>query len=65
MDDDVGNVAVNEDLTGKQSNDLVGWNPAVGAAYPKKLWRLLFDESCEKAGIACFRLRSPGAVLLK
>ena len=65
MDDDVGNVAVNEDFAGKESNDLVGWNPAVGAAYPKKLWRLLFGESREKAGLACLRLRSPGAVLLK
>jgi hypothetical protein len=65
MDDDVGNVAVNEDLTGKQSNDLVGWNPAVGAAYPKKLRRLLFGEPSEEAGLACLRLRSPGAVLLK
>ena len=41
MDDDVGDVAVDEDFAGQQANDFVGGYAAVGAADPQVLGVLL------------------------
>ena len=51
VNDDVGNVSVNEDLSGQGACNLVGRDSAVGAAYPKNLGRLSFREIFKKVGI--------------
>ena len=52
MDDDVRDVAVNEQLTWQQANNLVGRDAAVRAADPEIPGRLLCRERLEKARIA-------------
>jgi hypothetical protein len=50
--DDVGDVAVDEDLAGGESGDLVGGHAAVRAADPKVFGRLLVGEVVEKFRIS-------------
>ena len=62
MHDDVGHVAVHEDLAGVEPGDLVGRHAAVSAADPHVLGRLLLRQAGEEAGFAFFGGSSPGAV---
>jgi hypothetical protein len=48
VDDDVGDVAMNEELAGEQADDLVGRNTAVGTADPEIFRRLLRSEGSEE-----------------
>ena len=65
MDDNIADVAVDEDFAGNQPNDLIGRYAAVGAADPKILRHLLSCQCCKEAGLAALRFCSPRAVLLK
>src|SRR4030095_6058865 len=61
----VGDVAVHEQLAGREADDLVGGNAAVRAADPQILGRLLADEALEVGRIAARELSGPAAVLLE
>ena len=65
MDDDIGDVAVDEDFAGNQADDLIGRHTAVGAADPKILRRLLFCQCCKVPGLGGLHLGGPGPVLCK
>ena len=63
VDDDVGDVAVDEHLAGQQADDLVGRHAAVGAADPEVLRRLLAGQPAEELGVLPGHLGGPGAVV--
>ncbi len=65
MYDDVGDVAVHEELAGQQPHDLVGGHAAVGAADPEVVGGLLPDQRLEEGGIACLDLIGPATVALE
>ena len=48
MDDDVGDVAMHEQLARQETDDLVRRHAAVGAADPEILRRLLLGEAREE-----------------
>src|SRR5690606_16696611 len=48
VNNEVGNVSVDEDFAGSESNDLVGGDSGIATADPKELWRLLLGEFAEK-----------------
>ncbi len=60
--DDVGDVAVNEDLAGAEAEDFVGGDAAVGATDPEVFRALDADEFFEKVGLLGLHLGGPGAV---
>jgi len=51
MHDDVGDVAMHEDLARREPDHLVRRHPAVGAADPQVFRRLLLDQAREKLGV--------------
>ena len=63
MDDDVGDVAVDEDFAGQQANDFVGGYAAVGAADPQVLGVLLAGEFLKKLRVALGDLGRPSFIL--
>ena len=63
--DDVGDVAVDEQLAGQQADDLVGRHAAVGAADPQVLRRLLRRQPLEELGARRGDLGGPAAVVLE
>src|SRR5271165_2381029 len=65
MDDDVADIAVDEDFAGNQPNDLVSRHTAVGATDPKIMRQLLLCQRGKEAGLPRLRLCGPGAVLFK
>lgn len=65
MHDEVGNVAMNEHLPGWQSDDLIGWHTAVGAADPQILRRLLGGEALDEIRIGVDYALRPAAVFLR
>ena len=65
MGDDVGDVAMHEELARLEVDELVGWHAAVGAADPQVARRLLGQQACEEAWPLGHRLRGPGAVLVE
>src|SRR4030095_5381815 len=65
MDDDVGDVAVNEELARREADNLVCRNTAVGAADPEIARRLLRHKRLEEMRIARRDLLCPAAVVLK
>ncbi len=65
LGDDVGDVAVDEDLTGREAGDLVGGHPAVRATDPEVFGVLLFGELAEKRGIAGADFFRPVAVVFQ
>lgn len=65
MGDDVGHVTVYEKLAGQETDDLVGWDSAIGAADPEILGRLLMSETGEEFGILFGAFGYPGAVVLE
>ena len=62
---DIGDVAVNEHLTGRQVDDLVGRHAAVGAADPKNLGLLLLGEIGEIVRVDLFQTVGPHPVAIK
>ena len=65
MADDIGDVAVHEHFTRWQTDDLVGGDPAVRAANPEILWRLLLGQTGEERGVVLRHRRCPGAVVVE
>src|SRR5262249_20450183 len=65
VDDDVGDVAVNEELARQEAHDLVGRHAAVGAPDPEEARRLLPRETVEKARIPFVHPFRPAAVVLE
>ena len=65
MDDDIGDVAVNEELARQQADDLVGRNAAVGAADPEIAGVLLPGEALEEVRLDVPDALGPGAVVLE
>ena len=63
VDDDVGDVAMDEKFAGTEVDDGVGGNAGVGAADPEILRRLLLGESSKKGGIVGVDLGGPAAVV--
>jgi hypothetical protein len=52
MDDDVGDIAVYEQLARPEADDLVRGDAAVRTADPQVPWRLLLGQRLEEGGIA-------------
>ncbi len=65
VDDDVGDVAVDEELARREIDEVVRRHAAVGAADPEILRRLLLQEAGEEAGPRGFHLLRPPAVVLE
>ena len=63
--DDVGDVAMNEQLSRGQSCDLIGSHSTIRAADPELFWRLLRRRSHEKIGIFARDLRDPLPIVLE
>jgi hypothetical protein len=47
----IGNISMDEDLTGLESHDFVGGHSGVGASNPQKLRSLNIDQSGKEFGI--------------
>ncbi len=60
--DDIGDVAMHENLTRKQTGDLVCGNPAVRTADPEILRRLLVGQVAEEPGLKRCDLARPLAI---
>lgn len=65
FDDDVGDVAVDENLTGCEAGDLVGGHAAVRTTNPEVLGALLVGEFAEKLWIVGVDIGGPLAVALE
>jgi hypothetical protein len=65
MNNDISDIPMNENFAGSQAENLVGRDPAVGAANPEIFWSLLPSERSEEAGLLFFHLRGPRPVLFK
>src|SRR5882724_4923340 len=65
VDDNVGDVAVDENLAGQQADDLVRRHAAVAATDPEILRRLLARELGEKLWLTLAYCLGPGAVLVE
>jgi hypothetical protein len=63
MDDDVGDVAVDENFAGQKADDFVGRHAAVGAADPEVFRILLAGEFLEKLRVALRDFGRPSFVL--
>ena len=63
MDDDIGHVAMDEQLARHQPDDFVGRDPAIRAPDPEVSGRLLVGEGREEARPPLFGRRGPGAIL--
>jgi hypothetical protein len=61
----VGDVAVHEHVARQQPDELVGRHPAVGAADPQVLRRLLVEQAREEARAAAFHALGPADVLVE
>src|SRR5471032_1118703 len=65
MDDDVGDVAVDEDVARRQSQQLIGRHAAVGTAYPQVFRRRLLRQPVEEVGVALDLRIGPDAVVVQ
>ena len=65
MDHQIGNVPMDEKFSGEQPHNLVGGDPAVGAADPEIGGRLLPGEFPEEVRLALLDGFGPGAIILK
>ena len=65
VDDDIGDVAMDEELAGKKAHDLVGGHAAVGASDPQILGPLLAREPGEEFRIVAAQALRPGAVVVE
>ena len=64
MDDDIADVAVDEHFARREAGDLIGRHPAVRAADPEVLGRLLLQQPLEIGGIPPGLELGPPAVVL-
>jgi hypothetical protein len=65
VDGDIGNIAMNENLSRGQRDDLIGGNSTIRATNPEILWRLLLGELGEKIGVLIFNFIGPLNVSFK
>src|SRR6185436_14902862 len=65
VDDEVGDVAVDEQLARQEAHDFIRRNAAVGAADPEVSRGLLLRQRREEARVAGGDPGSPGAVVLE
>ena len=65
VDDDVGDVAVDEEFAGEEVHDFVGGDTAVGAADPQVAGRLLVGEFFKKLGVLLPDALGPCPVFFK
>ena len=65
MDDDVGDVTVDEQFTRRHTQQFIGRHAAVRAADPQVFRGLLRSEGLEKAGVFFHHRRRPVAVAFK
>ena len=63
--DEVGDVAVHEHFARREAGDLVGRHPAVRAADPEELGRLLVREAAEEFRVGGPHVLRPGTVALE
>jgi len=63
--DDVGDVAMDKQLSGQQPDDLVGGHTAVGTTDPQIAWELLLRELGEEFGILLPDAPGPGLVIVE
>ena len=60
---DICNIAMDEKLAGGEADNIIGWDPAVGAANPKVFRLLNCTETLEEIGVAPGLLKRPGPVV--
>ena len=65
MDDHVSHVAMHEQLAWQQTDDLIGWHPAVRTADPEKLWGLLMCQPLEEIWLALQLALGPRTIVSK
>ncbi len=65
MDHLIGDIAMDEDLTGEQAGDLVGRNPGVGAADPEVFRVLELGQAMEEIRIFRPLALGPDAILFE
>ena len=65
MDDDIGDVSVNEHLAGREIGQLRRRNPAVRASDPEVLRGLLLGKTIKELGVGICDFRSPRFVPLE
>ena len=65
MHDHVGNIAVHEDITRRQADDLIGRDARVGATDPQVLRILLLRKLLEEARVLLEDALAPLAVVLE
>jgi hypothetical protein len=65
VDNQVGNISVDEKLTRQKADDLIGRDAAVRASDPKVIRRLLMRECREEVRIAGVDAVSPSTVVLE
>ena len=63
MHHEVGDIAMNEDLSGRQTDDLVRRHPTVGAADPQVLRVLLGHQATEELRIGANHILGPAAIV--
>src|SRR5207244_4545802 len=63
MNDDIGDVAMDEHLPRRQADNLVRGHAAIRAADPQMLRRLLRHQAGEKARVVASHLLGPGTVV--
>ena len=62
---DIGDIAVDEQLARQKADDVVGRHAAVRAADPKEFWRLLACQLAEKFRILAANALGPGTVAVE
>ncbi len=65
MNRNIGDIAVNENLTRGKRNYLIGWHSAIGTADPKVLRSLLLGQLSKKLWVLVFNLIGPFNVSFK
>ena len=63
--DHVGDVAVDKEVAGQETDDLVGRHAAVSAADPQVVGRLLARKAREEIGIAAAQALRPRAIVVE
>src|SRR5262249_19110456 len=63
VNDDVGNIAMDEHLPGQQADDLVRRHTAIGAADPEVARDLLANQAFEELGVLPYHLGGPCPIL--
>jgi hypothetical protein len=64
MDNNVGNISVNKNLTGHQAHDLIRRDATIGTSDPQKFWLLFFGQFGEKVRVILAYFFSPTSIVL-